>query len=313
MSIRPSSTQQLSATFLDSETGIRSAAVARGTALQISYTYSTRRVTSATQVEHYGRDFQMDTGFYNRTGFTSGWTYGELDFYPRESSHSIVKKIYPFYWNKSGRDEIQNGNERFFLTGLRFAFTRQGYLDVDYGFGREPWANERFKTDRINTVGHVQLFRWLNLDGNFQKGYATFYHPSNPFQGKQLAGNIGITLQPNQHINVYAQYNGVQFNRASSGEHVFTVHIVNLQGTYQFDKHFRVRAIEQFDTAQHVLLTDLLGMYELVPGTVFYAGYGSLYEKPAAQARQLVPNNFGNGYLTTSQGIFFKASYLHRF
>ena len=313
MSIRPSSTQQLSATFLDSETGIRSAAVARGTASQISYTYSTRRVTSATQVEHYGRDFQMDTGFYNRTGFTSGWTYGELDFYPRESSHSIVKKIYPFYWNRYGRDEIQNGNERFFLTGLRFAFTRQGYLDVDYGFGREPWANERFKTDRINTVGHVQLFRWLNLDGNFQKGYATFYHPSNPFQGKQLAGNIGITLQPNQHINVYAQYNGVQFNRASSGEHVFTVHIVNLQGTYQFDKHFRVRAIEQFDTAQHVLLTDLLGMYELVPGTVFYAGYGSLYEKPAAQTRQLVPNNFGNGYLTTSQGIFFKASYLHRF
>jgi hypothetical protein len=159
----------------------------------------------------------------------------------------------------------------------------------------------------------VQLFRWLYLDGSFQKGYATFYHPSNPFQGKQLAGKIGITLQPNQHINVYAQYNGVQFNRASSGEHVFTVHIVNLQGTYQFDKHFRVRAIEQFDTAQHVLLTDLLGMYELVPGTVFYAGYGSLYEKPAAQARQLVPNNFGNGYLTTNQGIFFKASYLHRF
>src|SRR5213594_730231 len=112
MSIRPSSTQQLSATFLDSETGIRSAAVARGTALQMSYTYSTRRVTSATQVEHYGRDFQMDTGFYNRTGFTSGWTYGEVDFYPREASHSIVTKIYPFYWNKSGRDEIQNGNER---------------------------------------------------------------------------------------------------------------------------------------------------------------------------------------------------------
>src|SRR5206468_1098067 len=105
----------------------------------------TRRVTTTTQIEHYVRDFQMYTVFYNRTGFTSGLTYGELDFYPRESSHSIVKKIYPFYWNKSGRDEIQNGNERFFLTGLRFAFTRQGYLDVDYGFGREPWANERFK------------------------------------------------------------------------------------------------------------------------------------------------------------------------
>src|SRR5206468_12792146 len=136
-----------------------------------------------------------------------------------------------------------------------------------------------------------------NLDGNFQKGYATFYHPSNPFQGKQLAGNIGITLQPNQHINVYAQYNGVQFNRASNGEHVFTVHIVNLQGTYQFDKHFRVRAIEQFDTAQHVLLTDLPGMYEPVPCIVFSTGYVSLSAHPPALPRQPVPISISIRYL----------------
>ena len=78
---------------------------------------------------------------------------------------------------------------------------------------------------------------------------------------------------------------------------------MNVQGTYQFDRHFRVRAIEQFDSSQRRLLTDLLALYELVPGTVFYAGYGSLYERQPGQA----------GYLTTSRGIFFKASYLHRF
>jgi hypothetical protein len=58
-------------------------------------------------------------------------------------------------------------------------------------------------------------------------------------------------------------------------------------------------------------LTDLLAMYELVPGTVFYAGYGSLFEKPSVQAG--MPNLFGHGYLTTTQGVFFKASYLRRF
>ena len=47
-------------------------------------------------------------------------------------------------------------------------------------------------------------------------------------------------------------------------------------------------------------------MYEVVPGTVFHAGYGSLYEKQ----RQ---NTFGNGYLTVNRGLFFKASYLRRF
>jgi len=301
-SVRPSSTQQISGTFLNSETGIAGAST-DGTASQVSYSYNTKKATSLTQVEHYGRDFQMDTAFYNRTGFSSGWNYGELDFYPSEGSHALVKKVYPFYWTKYGRDQVQNGNERFFMTGVRFNFTRQGFFDIDYGTGREPWVNQRFKTDRINTFGNVQLFRWLNLSGNFQKGYATYYHPTNPFQGKVVSGGAGITLQPNQHINLNTQYNGVQFNRASDGQHVFTVHIVNLQATYQFDKHFRVRAIEQFDSSQHLLLTDLLAMYELVPGTVFYAGYGSQYERPAG----------GNGYLTTNRGIFFKASYLHRF
>ena len=313
LSIRPSSTQQFSATFLESETGITPAAAAQGTASQVSYSYNTRRVTSLTQVEHYGRNFQMDPAFYNRTGFSSGWSYGELDFYPGETGNGAVKKIHPFYWTRYGRDQVQNGNERTLLTGIRFNFTRQGNLDIDYGWGREPWVNQRFKTDRINSWGNVQLFRWLNLSENFQKGYATYYDPTNPFQGKIVSGSFGITLQPNQHINLSTQYNGVRFNRASNGEHVFTVHIINLQDTYQFDKHFRVRAIEEFDSSQHRLLTDLLGMYELVPGTVFYVGYGSLYERPAAQTGALVPNAFGNGYLTTTRGVFFKASYLHRF
>ena len=312
-SLRPSPTQQFSATFLESQTGITPVPSVQGTASQVSYSYNTRRVVSASQVEHYGRDFQMDTAFYNRTGVSTGWTYSELDFYPGENGHSVIKKVFPFFWDRYSRDQIQNGNERMLLSGLRFRFTRQGNFDIDYGWGREPWANQRFKTDRINSWGSVQLFRWLNLSENFQRGYATYYDPTNPFQGKVLSGSIGVTLQPNQHINLNTQYNGVRFNRASNGEHVYTVHIFYIQGTYQFDKHLRVRAIEEFDSSQHHLLNDLLAMYELVPGTVFYAGYGSIYERPAAQTAMTIPNALGNGYLTTSRGLFFKASYLHRF
>jgi hypothetical protein len=305
--------QLFNATFLESQTGIGLATAADGTASQLTYNYNSHRVAYATQVEHYGRDFQMDPAFYNRTGFTTNWSYGELDFYPAEQTHGVIKKIFPFYWNRYGRDQVQSGNERMLLLGVRFNFTRQGFLDIDYGFGREPWANERFKTNRINSNGNVQLFRWLNLTETFQKGYATYYDPVNPFQGRNLSGSFGFTLQPNSHININPQYNGVRFDRASTGEHVFTVHIINVQATYQFDKHFRTRAIEQFDSSQHLWLNDLLGIYEVVPGAVFYAGYGSLYERPAVQTGATLPNVFGNGYLTTSRGIFFKASYLHRF
>jgi hypothetical protein len=59
------------------------------------------------------------------------------------------------------------------------------------------------------------------------------------------------------------------------------------------------------------VLTDLLGTWELVPGTVAYAGYGSLYEKCAWDGRALLR---GSGdYLNTQRGLFIKLSYLYRF
>lgn len=103
----------------------------------------------------------------------------------------------------------------------------------------------------------------------------------------------------------------MRFNRASNGERVFTVNIVNVRTTYQFNRHFLARLIEQYDSSRRRLLTDLLGSYELVPGTVLHAGYGSLYEKREVLAGRPLPD--GGEFLTVDRGLFFKASYLHRF
>ena len=310
LSVKLTPSQDFSATFLTSQTGITSTTNSHPTASQITYSYNTRRYTWSNQVEHYGRDFQMDTAFYNRTGFTSGWSFGEVNFYPKEGGW--LKRVHPFYWTKRGRDQVQGGNEEFLNAGMRFDFTRQGFLSISHTRGHEPWLGQRYKTGgRINMFGRVQIFRWLNLNGNFDDGNAIYYDSVNPFQGKASNGGLGITLQPNQHINQSIDYNSVRFDRASTGERVFSVDIVNLKTTYQFDRHFLVRLLEQYDSSNHRLLTDLLASYELVPGTVFHAGYGSLYEKRDFQAGRLLPN--GGNYMTVSRGLFFKASYLHRF
>src|SRR5204862_7279564 len=57
LSINFSPPQQLSATFLSSQTGATSSDDIHGTASQVSYSYNTRRFGWANQVEHYGRDF----------------------------------------------------------------------------------------------------------------------------------------------------------------------------------------------------------------------------------------------------------------
>ncbi len=312
LSIRVSPPQQLSATFLTSQTGISSGMNTHGTASQVSYSYNTRRFTWSNQVEHYGRDFQMDTAFYNRTGFTSGWSFGEVDFYPKEGRDFWLKRVHPFYLTKRGRDQVQDGNEDSANTGIRFDFTRQGFLNISHGWGHEPWLGRRFRNGRgVNIFGNVQILRWLHISGNVSKGREIYYDPLNPFQGTSSRSGFGITLQPNQHLNQNIDYNTVQFDRTADGTRVFSVDIVNLKTTYQFNKHFLIRLLEQYDSSTHRLLTDLLASYEFVPGTVLHAGYGSLYERRDFQAGRLLPN--GGDFMTVSRGLFFKVSYLYRF
>ena len=159
----------------------------------------------------------------------------------------------------------------------------------------------------------MQIVRWLSINGNFNKSRDIYYDRVNPFQGKTKSAGLGLSFQPNAHVQQNVDYNRVAFDRLSDGERIYTVHIVNTQSTYQFDKHFRVRLLEQFDSSQRRLLTDFLAMYEVAPGTVFHAGYGSLYEKQTAPIGSLVPNNLNPHYTTVSRGLFFKASYRHRF
>jgi hypothetical protein len=103
----------------------------------------------------------------------------------------------------------------------------------------------------------------------------------------------------------------VTFDRESTGERVYTLHILNTKTAYQFTSHFFLRAIAQYDSSRSQVLTDFLASYELRPGTVFFAGYGSLIEQRNYQDDRWA---MGVGrYQTVQRGLFLKASYLYRF
>jgi hypothetical protein len=74
--------------------------------------------------------------------------------------------------------------------------------------------------------------------------------------------------------------------------------------------------LAQYDSSSERVLTDFLASYELVPGTVFHVGYGSLYEKGFGSVEPVPggdPNDTSNRYLMINRGLFLKASYLRRF
>jgi hypothetical protein len=274
----------------------------RGSASEISYGYSTRRLTVLGQLEHYDRGFQMDTAFYNRVGFTHVWQYEEVQFYPDAGRYGWIKRVAPFFWVARGTDRIQGGDEAFALPGLRFNFTRAGYLRLDFGRGHETFAGQRFQTGRINLNAGVQITRWLNLSGSSMRGPAIFYDSAAPFQGDQTTASFSVGLQPSAKLNNNISYNFVTFDRRSTGNNVYQVHIVNLRNTYQFTPQFLLRSITQFDSSRKRVLVDFLASCELSPGTVAHAGYGSLFEQ-----RETDP------YMATARAFFFKVSYLTRF
>lgn len=143
------------------------------------------------------------------------------------------------------------------------------------------------------------------------RGYAPFYDAENPLQGKTSNVRFGVTLQPTPAISQDISFNYVTFDREDTGASLYTIRILNTRSTYQFTKYLAARAIVQYDSQRRRVLTDLLGSYEFRPGTVFYAGYGSLLEQRDYEDGRWI---FGRGdYLTTTRGLFLKASYLYRF
>ena len=315
ISYRPASAHSLSATFLTSRTTDRDADDVSGNTAQATYSYETRRWVHITQAEHYDRDFVMDTAFYNRTGFTGVWQFTDLSFYPKST---WLQRFHPWYFAKYGKDRIQNGNEDYLHTGIRLNVTRQGFLNVSHGRGHESWLGTKYKVGSdVNLFGNIQAVRWLNVGGNYRYGPSIFYDETDPFQGRSRSIGVSTTLQPNQHLTQDIDFNRQRFWRPETGVEVYSVNIVNSKTTYQFDKHFLVRFLAQYDSSRENVLTDFLASYEFVPGTVFHVGYGALYEKGFGSVEPVpgvgVPVDPRDRFLMINRGLFIKASYLRRF
>ncbi|MGH9371603.1 MAG: DUF5916 domain-containing protein [Vicinamibacterales bacterium] len=312
LSWRVSDTQRVSGFLLGSTSRApRADQSTSGIGAQAGYEYSTRRLVLVGYGEHYDRDFEMETAFINRVGITSGWGFAEYNFYPDKAKYPWLRRISPFSFTQGGRDRNAGGNELLQVSGIRLRFTRQGILRFDRFDGFETRQGQRFDRGNWRTQGQVQLYRWLSFDGQHMAGASVFYDSAEPFQGRVQDVRTGVTLQPSGRLSQGFTYRHVAFDRESTGERVYDLDIVYSRTTYQFSRQFFVRSIVQFDSSRHRVLTDFLSSYELRPGTVVHAGYGSLIEQ-----REYANGEWTLGlgdYRTSQRGFFFKASYLHRF
>ena len=304
--------QSASATFLATRSEAPDGAeTSSGKGGQATYSFESKRFVFITQGEHYDRGFQMDTAFLNQVGITQGWVYTAPSFYPDAKKHPWFKRFVPFLYFQYGRDRIQGGHPWIVVPGLRMSFTRQGSLRIDTIHGEEPFLQRTFRIRNTRIFGEAQATRWLNFFAQATFGRSIFYDEVDPYLGRRRTQTLELTLQPSARFNQKLAYNRVAFDRVTSGERVFAVNVLNTQTTFQLDRYIFFRGIAQYDSSRHRILTDLLASWELLPGTVAYAGYGSLIERREWDGQEWTP---GAGvYRTSQRGLFFKAAYVHRF
>jgi hypothetical protein len=282
-----------------------------GAAVMAGYGASSRRFQFQTQFEHYDRDFRMDTAFYNRTGFTAGWGYADLSFYPSKAKTPWLLRISPFTFQQGGRDRLAGGDERMNATGVRLSFTRQGFLRIDRLTGVEPWQGIEYGIHRNRIFGSLQPFRWLNVFARVTGGDAIYYDSEAPYAGRSNDVNVEVTFQPTGRFTESLAYTHVAFDHAGTGARVYTIDVLNSRATYQFTRELALRGTVRYDGSSRRILTDLLAAWELRPGTLVYAGYGSLSEQRRLVDGEWRPHE--GDYVGIRRGLFLKTSYLHRF
>jgi hypothetical protein len=292
-----------------------SADSAPGSAFTAVYSYGQKPLNMTFALESYSRDFRMDSAFYLQTGITRLTGFISPNFYPRQGNKLGLNRISPVIYGYYSHDQFSGLNDVCLQPSLSFSLSRNSYVELDYTFLREGWLGRSYNQSQWDIYWNTQASRRLSLHGSVGYGSALRYDSTDPFLGNRVKFHLGATWQPNGRITQAIEYTYQDFHRQSTNEHVYDLSILVSRTTYQFSRSLFVRALVQYDSYAKKVLTDLLASLTVIPGTVLYVGYGSMYRQQVWDETSSAWNrrpDMGNYYQTT-QSLFIKASYLWRF
>jgi hypothetical protein len=90
------------------------------------------------------------------------------------------------------------------------------------------------------SIGSSNYAGALLTDTQFGSGHnSIYYDPEEPYSGRERSYQADVSFQPSSRFNQSVSWSHVRFDRASTGENVYTVDILNTRTTFQFDRHSR--------------------------------------------------------------------------
>ena len=279
---------------------------AGGHALGLRYNQGTRNYYLDFGYQDISRNFQVDTGFLERTGLRRLAACGILMFYPKSK---IIQRYDTFYWSYHLQDTTSNMFETFNMFCLRFFLPRSTQVRFEGMLANEVYEARRFGRSGYGFQLYSQLTKQVYLNLFYRNRGSIYYDPDDPYQGDSNQASAGLSFQPTDQLTFALDLVYRDFTRRSDKVKIYDYTIVRSHNTFQINKYLFLRAIAEYNTYYKRWTADFLASFTYIPGTVVYAGYGSAFERIRWDGLEYVESE---RYMETKRGFFFKVSYLWR-
>jgi len=261
--------------------------------------YFTKNWSAGMGLKAIHPDFEASSGFVNRTDYKSAYAFSSVTLYPDKPFLNQVR----FSLQGGRRDGYFSGLTQDtwlrFQTQLRFTEFNQLFLNIENGL--ERYADIGFRRTTFNAQGQSNVIKWLPFNLFFVIGDTINYDPDDATLGWGVIAGIGTTIKPSNRLQVGIDFSNSTFWKRRGGERMWDYTVVRGRTTYQLTKELSVRAIVDYNHYYKEIFGSLLLSYVLRPGTVFFLGYDSNYDR-----------NFLRRYDRRDYSVFFKFSYWWR-
>jgi hypothetical protein len=277
-----------------------------GHALGLAYEHDDRKSTVILGYQDISKDFQVDTGFLERTGLRRLAAFGMYKIYPKSK---LFQRIEPFYWSYHLLDTDSDKVESFNLFTLRFHLPRSTQVRFDAVLASEVYEGLSFGRSGLGLQARTQISKHLFINLFFRHTGAIYYDPEAPYQGDGNRAQAYLEFQPTDQLDFVLSLAYQDFTRRSDKSKIYDYTLIRSFNTFQINKYLFLRGIVEYNFYYKRMTVDALASFTYIPGTVIYVGYGSALERVRWDGEAYVG---ADRFLETKRGFFFKVSYLWR-
>lgn len=261
--------------------------------------YFTRNFSAGFSWKSIHPDFEASSGFVNRTDYRSAAAFVNVRLYPDKPFLNQVQ----FRFQAGQRDAYFSSvvQDTWLLFETQLRFTEFNQLVAQIENGRERFADIDFHKTTLNVQGQSNIIRWMPFNLYAQIGDTINYDTGDPFLGWGATIGIGVNFKPSARLQLGVDYAKETFWRTQGGERLWDYNVFHTRTIYQLTRSLSVRAIVDYNHFYKQIFGNLLFSYVLRPGTVFFLGFDSNYDR----------NEFGR-YDRRNYNVFVKFSYWWR-